>query len=171
MLIWEPVYGRLPEQASLAPIRMGRVLAGWVGTQYMSGQGTKGVAADCLGFVCGVIDELAGVDRAQCPDVPPDAAFHSPKTAYRALARVRRRYNPCRRLRAEGGQMRVRPGDIVIAGSGSSGPAHAMIVGPRRNTIWHCYPGTGVVQTGISLSHGYERLFAAYRVEGIHLCD
>ena len=56
----------------------------------------------------------------------------------------------------------VQPGDILVVGQ--RGPGHAMIVGPRRNTIWHA-SATHVHYTGWELP-AHCKHFATYRLKG-----
>ena len=45
----------------------------------------------------------------------------------------------------------VEPGDVLIMRTSLAvdSPGHIAIVGPRKGTIWHANPGTGVVEAGI----------------------
>lgn len=142
------------------------ILESWKGTRYASGQRTKGVSADCVGFALSAVDEFYGWQRACDPLLPSDAAFHNPLAARKAVAAIRRLYNPAERLRPAGGYTDLQPLDILVVGTSAGGPGHLMLVGPRRNTLWHCSNTAGACQTGWSLGDGYERLHAAYRCLG-----
>jgi cell wall-associated NlpC family hydrolase len=160
--VWQPMS---VERADEIQARMLRVLEGWAGTKYLSGQRCKGVGVDCIGFVFGLIDELDGKGRASFASIPSDAALHSKVTAYKAVVALRRTYSPAIRLRkAQGSPMALEPGDLLVVGTQLGGPGHLMIVGPRKNTIWHAMPGSQVAQCGWCTGDGYERVFAVYRL-------
>ncbi len=62
--------------------------------------------------------------------------------------------------------MVLQPGDLLVVGTNNGGPGHLMIVGVRKNTIWHAGGrGARFDQTGWALGDGFERLFAVYRLE------
>jgi hypothetical protein len=153
-LVWTPTPG-----ADYG--RMRSILAGWEGTSYGSGQRLKGVAADCIGFACGALDELDGRARAGYGLLPPDSALHNRQGCFKAVAALRRRYMPCSRLRTK----QAEPFDFVVVGPSGGGPGHLALVGPQKNTLWHCAQGSGVRRAGWSLGPGYEQLFAVYRLE------
>jgi len=160
-LIWSP----LPENLARLEERILSSLKSWEGTKYRSGQRLRGVDADCIGFSCGQIDIMDGRQRAVSPMLPSDAALHDPAGARDAVATIRRLYDPAELvLPNEDGQILVQPMDILIAESGAGGPGHMMLVGPEKNTLWHCTQMTGVTKTGWSLFTGYERVFAVYRL-------
>ena len=140
--------------------RLEHILRSWEGTGYIPGQRSRGVAADCVGFVTGVLDELDGRERGRTGDIPPDAAFHSPLKAWGAIARLRRLYKPCKAWRGNV----LEPADIVVVGPTGGGPAHIMLVGPRPNTLWHCSSPFGVKQAGWALEEGREILHIVYRL-------
>lgn len=160
-LTWAP----LPVELGNAQERLEAALQAWAGTPYISGQRLCGVGCDCIGGVYGVIDEVDGRKRAQDPQLPPDTAMHDPTSAYRAVAAIRRLYSPAERLRRQGGILVVQPGDQVVVGSNNGGPGHLMLVGTRKNTLWHAAGrGARFEQTGWALGDGFERLFAVYRL-------
>jgi hypothetical protein len=124
------------------------------------------VGGDCIGAIFGVIDDVDGRSRASNPRLPADASLHSPKSAYKAVAAIRRIYAPAKRLRWEGGSILVQPGDLLIVGTTAGGPGHLMMVGVEKNTIWHAAGrGARFDQAGWALGDGFERLFAVYRLE------
>lgn len=157
---WHP----LPATLAPATSTILKALRAWEGTRYRSGQRLRGVEADCIGFGCGAIDDVDGRPRAQSPSLPPDTALHSPESAKNAVAAIRRLYSPAKRVISFDGVLKAQPLDILIVSSGGGGPGHMMLIGPERNTIWHCIQGSGVNQTGWSLLTGYENVFALYRL-------
>jgi len=138
----------------------------WEGTPYESGQRVKKVAADCIGSVFGVIDDLDGQNRASLPGLPADAAMHSRDTAVAAVRELIRRYEPNRKLRlGRNGDVRVRPGDIVVTGYKGGGPGHVEIVGARRNELWHSLEdGAGFAQRGWGFLES-QVLYGVWRAE------
>lgn len=140
---------------------MERVLARWDGTGYMSGQQQPGKHADCIGFVFGVVDELYGRPSPPRPSLPPDTAMHSREQALATIRTLRRLYAPNSPV-LDG---TLEPGDIVVTGHAQGGPGHVMIVGPYRNTLWHCVNEIGVCQTGLGLAEGFETIFGVYRFD------
>lgn len=159
---WAPLrfYGPrdvLDEQKVTARLR--EILEGWKGTRYGSGQRCRGVAADCLGFVCGALDDIDGRPRAQDPSIPPDAALHDPYRAREAIRDLLAVYEPWTAVEGS-----LQPFDIVVAGPHGGGPGHALLVGPDRNTTWSCSQGLGVHRGGWSLDPGCGSFHAAYRL-------
>lgn len=134
----------------------------WRSTPYESGQRFCGRAADCIGSVFGVVDDLDGRGRARHAGMPHDTAMHQRGTAIAAMRELVRRYSPCQRLRGEG-KLHVQPGDIVVTGEPGGGPGHVEIVGARKNELWHAMPASGFHQGGWSLL-SQQVLFAVYRI-------
>lgn len=157
-LLWHD--GELPIE-TLA--KLGRVLGDWQGTPYESGQRFKGRAADCIGAVFGVFDELDGRVRAVDPQMPQDVAMHSRSSAVAAMRALLRIYAPVKKLRTVAGAATlVHPGDLVITGPLNGGPGHIAMVGPRRNELWHATAGPGFHQSGWSLTRD-QVLHAVFR--------
>lgn len=150
-----------PSQANALDARLERILASWDGTRYMSGQQQRGTHADCIGFVFGVVDELYGRPSPPRPSLPPDTAMHSREQALATIKTLRRLYAPNSPV-TDGF---IEPGDIVVTGHAQGGPGHVMLVGPYRNTLWHCVNEIGVCQTGLGLADGYETIFGVYRFD------
>jgi cell wall-associated NlpC family hydrolase len=150
----------LPEALQPSQERFRAALERWRGTPYASGQRAPGAGADCMGFVLGVVDDVDGRSRAHDPRIPPDTALHDPKRSARAVRDILAVYAPWERV--ENGLLQ--PLDILIVGPAGAGPSHGMIVGPTRNTIWHCTPTAGVHQAGWCLGTGYDRLHHVYRL-------
>lgn len=139
--------------------RMAKILGGWENTPYQLGQNSQGVGTYCTAFVCSVLDALYGRQTTPMPEIPADAAMHCPETARAGLRWFMRRY-PCRRV--EDGF--VQPGDVLITGPSGGGPGHAILVGPRENTLWQCSGRVGVHFTGMSLPFPYV-LHGVYRLD------
>lgn len=148
-----------PSQANAIEDRLLRVLESWRGTRYMSGQQCKGVKADCIGFVFGVVDEMYGRPSPDRTVLPADTAMHSREKAIGCMKTLRRLYMPNVPIN----QRFLEPGDIVVTGHSQGGPGHVMIVGPGRNTLWHCNEGIGVAQTGLGLADGFQSIFGVFR--------
>ncbi len=150
-----------PSEANAIEARMEKILAGWEGTTYMSGQQLKGEKADCIGFVFGVVDELYGRPSPTRDVLPPDTSMHSREKAIGTMRTLRRLYAPNTPV-ADGS---LEPGDIIVTGHVQGGPGHVMIVGPRRNTLWHCNEGIGARQTGIGFISGHQIIYGVYRFD------
>lgn len=120
-------------------------LRSWEGTPYGRGQQCKGVAVDCVRFLCGVLDAMYGLDNS-IPRLPQDMAMHDHASAIAAMRYISGLYPH------EAARGRVLyPGDAVIVGERKGGPGHALIVGPDPNSLWQA--GTSEVhRTGISFS-------------------
>lgn len=140
--------------------RLLRILTEWEDTRYDLKFSDKGAGIYCTAFVVRVLDELYGRPRTPLPSIPDDIGFHSKHGAYAGFKWFMRQYPTRRRLRDN----KVQPGDIVIVGPNGGGPGHAMIVGPRENTLWHATGTRGVHYTGMGLPASYQ-FFAAYRFE------
>lgn len=125
------------------------VLNAWRDTPYESGQRLRGLGADCVGSVFGVIDDLDGRRRAALPGFPSDVAMHSRETAVKAIRVLLRRYTPNHEIRMDDdGSFRVRPGHIIVTGYRGGGPGHVAIVGARPNELWHSLRSSGFQQRG-----------------------
>lgn len=148
-----------PSEANMIEARLALVISNWEGTPYMSGQQQRGTAADCIGFVFGVVDEMYGRKSPDRTVLPPDTAMHSREQALATIRALRRLYAPNEPV-TDG---TIEPGDIIVTGHRQGGPGHVMIAGSKRNTLWHCVNEIGVCQTGIGFADGYERIFGVYR--------
>jgi hypothetical protein len=103
-----------------------------------------------------VLDEWFGKESFDLERLPPDTAMHNRKGAMRALRQIIRRYQPVASI-SDG---TISPGDILIVGQ--SGPGHAMIAGPKKNTLWQS-SAQKVHFTGMALPHEV-KLFEHYRI-------
>jgi cell wall-associated NlpC family hydrolase len=120
-----------------------RVLRSWEGTRYAHGQGLKGVAADCVGFVSGVMDELHGRTLPPPQRGAVDLAWHGPEEAERFALRIADRW-PHVKLRPPIG---VEPGDVLmvrVGGGKRTSIGHVMVIGADARQAWHA-PTGGVV--------------------------
>lgn len=152
---WEP----LPLDLGDAGVRLASILAGWEGTRYMEGCQAKGGGVDCVRFVAGVLDDLYGFARVPTDRLPQDIALHRPRSARAAMRKILRIYSP--NVAVAG--IAVQPGDVFVVGAPSAGPGHAMIVGPRRNTLWHATP-IGVHYTGWGQYEGIATVHHVFRM-------
>lgn len=143
--------------------RLAAEILPWDGTRYAKGQSVRSVAANCVGFFVRVYEGLYGLDRWRIPTVADDAAFHSPPTARRALRALIEHFRPFiigRSVVSPGGEpVNVSPGDVIVSGPHRGGPGHVLIVGWRRNTMWHAASPSGVHMTGMTIPQ-----HAVYRV-------
>jgi len=130
-----------------------------MGTQYLPGQCCKGVAVDCVGFVLGVLMDLSGETGFVRAEWPQDASMHDAKGSFKAMKVIAENFKPYKIIR----DGFIEPGDVIVVGPHGGGPGHGMIVGARKNTIWHA-TGDGVQYTGIShLWLTDQRIFRIYR--------
>lgn len=159
---WSPL--RLPDilrvgSEALVLEKLRSILESWQDTKYGSGQRCRGVAADCIGFVSGALDDIDGRPRAQDPRVPVDSCLHDPERSRAAVRDLLDVYKPWVSVSRD-----LQPFDVVVAGPAGGGPGHVLLVGPQRNTLWHCSQGQGVHMSGWALGEGYESSHAAYRL-------
>lgn len=139
--------------------RLGKILDSWERTPYSENPGPepKGVGVSCIGFLCGVLDELLRViEPIDYPRLPRDLGMNNPAKARTTLRSVLKAFPALERVNG----MAVQPGDVLVVGQG--GPGHAMIIGPQRNTIWQA-GGPHVHYTGWVLPP-HSKLFAVYRL-------
>jgi len=118
----------------------------WKGSVWMDGQSTRGVACDCVGFVHGVLDALYPiVNHEPRPSFPKLVSLHQKGSGLIVGKWFRRRYASI--ALHEG---IVEPGNIIVSITGSAGDVgHVYIVGPQKNTVWHCVDPNGVCMTGL----------------------
>jgi hypothetical protein len=153
---WEPLPAGI---GSLSQIE--KALERWRDTPYASGQRSAGYGADCIGFACGAVDDVDGRPRASDPRVPADSCLHDPERSRAAVRRLLAVYEPWIEI-PKGDPLQ--PLDFLVVGPAGGGPGHVILVGPRRNTLWHCTLSAGVHQAGWALGTGYEILHHAYRL-------
>lgn len=148
--------------------RLGRILEAWEGTPYRIGQCLRGTGAYCTAFLCAVLDDLYRRPEATpLPEIPIDASMHAPETARSGLRWFLEHYPNHERVQpGPDGYTVVQPGDVLVTGPQGGGPGHAILVGPRENTLWQC-SGLGVHYTGLALYEHYD-LYAVYRMTDRH---
>lgn len=122
------------------------VLLSWRGTKYMRGQKCKGVGADCVRFIAGVMDDLYGYKYDEGLRMPYDTALHNHKGAMAVMRFFAERYNP-EELNKVDSEYYVEPGDVIVT-KVAENPGHVYIVGPQENTVWNSSEGIGVCMTG-----------------------
>lgn len=126
--------------------RLARILGEWERTPYDPKFSKKGVGASCTGFICRVLDELYRKEPTELPNIPNDIGFHNRAGAIAGLKWFMRIFPATERL-AIG---KVEPGDVVITEPTDGGPGHALIIGPRENTMWQTTDDiVGVHYTGL----------------------
>lgn len=133
-------------------------LRGWEGTPYGAGQQCKGVAVDCVRFVCGVLDVMYGT-KQDVPRLPQDMSMHDRPGALAAMKFICGLYP---HVKHDRGSRIMFPGDVVVVGERGAGPGHALIVGPDPGTLWQA--GSKEVHcTGISFAENV-KVFRVYRL-------
>lgn len=160
-LVWRKVSGLEPELAARFEQRLVEVLDRWRGTPYMAGQQMRGVGVDCVRFVAAVLDEFYLREPVPIETLPTDAALHARDSAIAGMKRLRELYMPNDPV--EDGSLE--PADVLVTGPKNGGPGHAMIVGPRRNQLWHA-AGNEVHTTGFAFFAPFlgNRIFRVYRM-------
>ena len=118
------------------------VLSSWKGTPSEDGIAVKGTRANCATFIWALLVELNHMRRMRQFSFRMNDVLHRPGPGMRALQLFLRTF-PLRRISGRN----VRPVDFMIAGLRHGGPAHLMVVGTRRNTVWHS-THAGVCQGG-----------------------
>lgn len=143
--------------------RLARILGDWDGTPYVNGQACKREGVYCTAFMARVLDELYRRPPTPMPRIPPDASFHDAEGVLLGMRWFLREYPNNEKLEpAVDGLYHVQPADILITGPIGGGPGHAILVGPRENTMWEA--GTFKVQMiGMMIPDNYE-LHAVYRM-------
>lgn len=148
-----------PAPASVPADRLAKILATWENTPYGDVSDPKpGVSVSCLGFACVVLDALYGRAGEPILELPPDIGLGDPERARAAMRWFQRRYSV---ERVEGKE--IQPGDLLVVTHGeASNPGHLMVVGPRKNTLWHSTETAHVHYTGMALV-APSRLHSIYR--------
>lgn len=146
-MIWKPISHPSLDKGLVQKIthRIEGILQSWKGTPYYLGQQCKGIAVDCVRFVCAVLDELYQQPYQEIEHLPDDIAFHSREKAIDAMRLMLRLFPNHTSVRG----YEVEPGDVLVCGSKSGGPGHAMIAGTQQSTLWHSNSHK-VVQTGLA---------------------
>jgi cell wall-associated NlpC family hydrolase len=123
-------------------LALDRVLRSWAGTPYVRGQGLKGVAVDCVGFVAGVLDELHGHRLPPPERGPVDVAWHDGDEAERISLKIAERWPHL--LIRDWRQQGIDPGDVLLARVGGGkrrSVGHVLIVGADDRQAWHAPTG------------------------------
>jgi hypothetical protein len=158
----EPNLG--PEEVKAVEARISAVLDGWVGTRYQPGQQLKGIAADCLGFVGGVLDELFYRPQTLRENLPQDTAFHARESAMDAMWKLLMMYSPVTKVERAGPRWLIEPGDVIVTGPEHGGPGHALIVGGRPSELWHAN-NRRVQKGGLGLMERHQSIFGVFRLK------
>jgi hypothetical protein len=114
-----------------------------------------------------VLDELFRKEKpTPMKNIPHDVSMHNPAMARGGLRWFLRHFPTAQRiwsvtLSDAMDHVLVQPGDIFICGPIGGGPGHAIMVGPRRNTMWQA-SGLHVHYTGLHVPRGH-MLYAIYR--------
>lgn len=144
-LTWSPL--DIPN-GLLVEARLQGLLQSWERTPYAAGQQVPRAGVDCIRFVTAILDGLNQFQGSPLDVVPSDAAMHSREGAVRTIWSFCRAYG----LKSHSGP-ETQPGDVVLVAFRGGGPGHAMIVGPKPNTLWHVST-RGVCRCGWSLPAG-----------------
>ena len=141
--------------------RMFLILESWKETPYMTGQQIRKKAVDCIRFVTAVYDELyRKTSPTICPRVNRGFATHNPQSAMKVMRTVLKQY-PNHEIVKD---PLLEPGDLILVGPPNGGPAHPMIVGPQKNTIWHCMKPK-VMRTGWGIIKDEMKIFRILRAK------
>lgn len=143
-------------------IRVGAALEPWLGTPYVAGQGLRGVAADCVGFACSLLDELLEREPTPRERLPRDAALNDPASARTFMRWMVRRYDPVEEV-----DDRVAlPGDVLVTAVRGAGPGHVIVVGHEPRTTWQA-GARQVVRSGWTLAGDLQILRHHLRLLGL----
>ena len=151
-------FGSEYARSFMIELRLARILGEWESTPYNTKFADKGEGVYCSAFVCRVLDELYRREPTELLNIPHDISFHDREGAMSGLKWFMRQFPACEQI--TNGE--VEPGDVLITGPVGGGPGHAMIVGPRENTLWQATGTSGVHYTGFALPEIFE-LHAAFR--------
>lgn len=156
---WQLPESLSEEEQALFCNKLGAELESWEGTPYRPGMQMKGVGADCVRFVCAVLDFMRGGECIDFATLPQDSAMHTREGAVSVMRKIRQLYMPNKPIH-DGS---LEPGDIIVVGPSDGGPGHALIVGHRRNEIWHA-TNVNVHRTGLQFTTpDYRKVFRVYR--------
>jgi len=136
--------------------RLKEVLESWEGTPWRHRTAVKGLGADCIHFVLGVLDELNVLDLRQIPvpDYPPDWHLHNTRELlYEGL----HRYLNVTDVPVSG----VKNGDIVLVHFGKAASHAAFYL---DGFIYHCVRPGGVSKGSFSDPTWRKRMKIAVRL-------
>lgn len=129
---WNP----LPPQLTDEGARWALIMDSWEGTKYVPGACVKGSGVDCGRWVISCACELRGRSMPALPEIPHDAAFHSPEVAHEARRTILKLMQPVVEIFHD----LLQPADIIVVGPQGGGPGHTYYVGPQRHQLWHASP-------------------------------
>lgn len=136
-LVWD--HERMPHDD-----RLMTVLLEWNSTPYHLFSQVKGVGVDCVRFLCGVLDEMSGVDR-DIDQLPPDVAFNHPRKARSAMRKILRLYDARPLEHHETAQS----GDgFVVRNSNQGGPGHVLVYSSVPGRFYHATK-RGIAKAGV----------------------
>lgn len=158
---WSPLQAGTEQQNEEITNKLMSLFLAWEGTPYMSGNQRIGQGVDCVRWVSTILDTMYGQPPQNIVTLPSDGSFHNRKGAMRTMLKIKRTYSHCKVIKDQP----LQPGDLVVVGSPGGGPGHAMLVGTKPNTLWHCTPNNGVTRTGWALVCGCQKIFRVYRAK------
>lgn len=129
-----------------------RILEEWKGTPYMPGVCGKQQGVDCARWCCAVLAEMEGL-RVSIRAMPQDTAFHNPAESFQAVRQMMELFWPVDNVTDS---RIIRPGYMVVEGPIDGGEAHALLVGPLPNLLWHSTTSNSVGATPALLPEGHE---------------
>ena len=121
-----------PSQDERVEAYLNVVLGSWEGTRCADGVALKGTRANCATFIWALLAELCHMRDLPEFTFQMGAVFHNAKPGLAAMKRFVDTF-PIEPLDGED----VQPGDVIMAGLCHGGPSHLMMVGTRKNTVWH----------------------------------
>lgn len=145
--------------------RIDSALSGWAGTPYGSGQQCKGEGVDCIRYLAAFVDEMYGHKRCPTERLPQDYSMHTRAGAISVMRKILRIYPEMKKVPGT----TLEPGDVVVVGPKEGGPSHCLIVGAKKNTMWHAANNTGVCMTGWGLMRDQQKIFRVYRFKDRHV--
>lgn len=153
---WEPV--------PFIQDKIQKVLDSWEGTPYSIGQCQKGIGVDCVRFVCSVYDELYGFTRSEYKRLPQDVALHNKEGAINSMKEIIGLYDKAESIDPDTTtRTTLQPGDALIVGPKNGGPGHCLIVGGKKNRVYHSLDPC-VKWTGMKFFSKDQKLFRIYRM-------
>lgn len=136
---------------------LGRRLEEWRGTPYRHHCGVKGLGADCIHFVCRVLEEMGIIKwrKNLVPDYPRDWHLHNTRELLME--------NLIKEVPGEKvGLDDLRDGDIILSHYGQAA-SHAGIY--YQGYVWQALDGVGVIKIHISDRAAKRQMKYAYRIK------
>jgi hypothetical protein len=109
---------------------------------------------NCATFIVFILNSLCGETRFPIDEVPEKiekATFRDWLNFFRAF-RIKKNES-----------IIANPGDLIFTGPYAEPLNHFMIVGWKRNTLWHSTEGPGVHYTGFGFLSGQQSSYSCYR--------